>query len=101
MTDDRVDDLDDDLAEDRQVEAAGGRRRGSAGTAGCERRLMSCYGLAVQKFLLLSILLTTFLLPALAARIRSPRRALGTLVGTMLLAEVAYAVFLYTVYPLL
>lgn len=67
--------------------------------AGREQRPVSCYGLAVQKLLLLSILLATFVLPALAARVRSPRQALGSLLTTMLLAELAYAVLLYSVYP--
>ncbi|HTS81510.1 MAG TPA: hypothetical protein VMH40_12995 [Myxococcaceae bacterium] len=53
----------------------------------------------MQKLLLLSILLATFVLPALAARVRSPRQALGSLLTTMLLAELAYAVLLYSVYP--
>ncbi len=51
------------------------------------------------KFLLLSIVLLTFILPAYAARGRDPRRALLSVLGAMLMAEVGYAFFLLVVYP--
>jgi len=53
----------------------------------------------VLKLLLLSIVLSTFILPAIAARGRDPRRALRQGLLSMLGAEVCYAVFLYVVYP--
>jgi hypothetical protein len=53
----------------------------------------------VLKFLLLSILLLTFLLPAYAARIRDPRRALVSALVSMAFAELGYAFFLYVLYP--
>ncbi len=53
----------------------------------------------VLKFLLLSILLATFILPAVASRIREPRRALVSALTSMLFAEVCYAFFLYVLYP--
>ena len=51
------------------------------------------------KLLLLCILLATFLLPAHAARIREPRRALVSALVSMAVAELAYAFFLYFIYP--
>ena len=54
---------------------------------------------AVLKFLLLSILLLTFLLPAYAARMRDPRRALISTLVSMAFAELGYAFFLYVLYP--
>lgn len=53
----------------------------------------------MQKLLLLSILLVTFLLPAIAARVKHPRRALVSALAAMAVAELAYAFFLYFVYP--
>lgn len=51
------------------------------------------------KLLLLSIVLATFVVPALVARERDPRRALRQVLLAMLGVEVCYAVFLYVVYP--
>jgi hypothetical protein len=51
------------------------------------------------KFLLISILLFTFLLPAYAARMKDGRRALVSVLVSMAFAEVGYAFFLYVVYP--
>jgi len=53
----------------------------------------------VLKLLLLSIVLSTFVLPAFAARGRDPRRALRSVLVAMFAAEVCYAVFLLLVYP--
>jgi hypothetical protein len=53
----------------------------------------------VLKFLLLSILLLTVLLPAYAARMRDGRRALVSALVSMAVAELGYAFFLYFVYP--
>jgi hypothetical protein len=53
----------------------------------------------VLKFLLLSIVLATFIVPAYAARGKDPRRALLTALGTMALVEIAYAIFLLVIYP--
>lgn len=53
----------------------------------------------VLKFLLLSILILTFLLPAYAARMRDPRRALISALVSMAFAELGYAFFLYVIYP--
>jgi hypothetical protein len=53
----------------------------------------------VLKLLLLSIVLSTFVLPALAARGRDSRRALRSALVAMFAAEVCYAVFLLVVYP--
>jgi len=52
----------------------------------------------VAKFLLLSIILVTFVCPAYAARTTDPRRAFLTAVGGLLVAELAYAFFLYFLY---
>ena len=49
--------------------------------------------------LLLSIVLSTFVLPALAARGRDGRLALRQALLAMFAAEVCYAVLLYVVYP--
>jgi hypothetical protein len=57
------------------------------------------YHQGVLKFLLLSILLLTFLLPAYAARMRDPRRALISTLVSMAFAELGYAFFLYVLYP--
>lgn len=51
------------------------------------------------KFLLISILIFTLLLPAYAARMRDGRRALFSMLVSMAFAEIAYAFFLYVVYP--
>lgn len=51
------------------------------------------------KLLLFSILLCTFVLPAYAARAKDARRALWSLLGTMLLVELGYALFLFLLYP--
>jgi hypothetical protein len=53
----------------------------------------------VLKLLLLSIVLSTFLVPALAARGRDGPRALRQVLLGMFAAEVCYAVLLYVVYP--
>jgi hypothetical protein len=53
----------------------------------------------VLKFLLLSILLATFLIPAAAARVTQPRRAMVTMLIAMAVFEVGYAVFLLIIYP--
>ena len=53
----------------------------------------------VLKLLLLSLLLCTFFLPAYAARGKNARQALWSLLGTMLLVELGYAVFLFLAYP--
>jgi hypothetical protein len=55
--------------------------------------------LGVLKFLLLSILLLTFLLPAYAARMRDGRRALISALVSMAFAELGYAFFLWFLYP--
>ncbi len=51
------------------------------------------------KFLLLSIVLLTFVIPAYAARGADPRRALLSALGAMLLVEAGYALFLLVLYP--
>ncbi|HUM09604.1 MAG TPA: hypothetical protein VLT82_01520 [Myxococcaceae bacterium] len=51
------------------------------------------------KFLLLSIVLLTFIIPAYAARGKDPRRALLSALGAMALVELGYAFFLLLVYP--
>jgi hypothetical protein len=53
----------------------------------------------VLKLLLLSIVLSTFILPALVARGRDARRALRSVLLAMFAAEVCYALFLLFVYP--
>ena len=55
--------------------------------------------MSVLKLLLFSILLCTFVLPAYAARAKDARRALWSLLGTMLLVELGYALFLFLLYP--
>ena len=50
------------------------------------------------KFLLLSILLLTFILPAYAARMKDARRALLSALVSVLGAVVGYAFFLYFIY---
>jgi len=52
----------------------------------------------VLKLLLISVLLATFLLPALCASGRRPLPALRTLLLMMALVELAYAFFLGFVY---
>ena len=51
------------------------------------------------KLLLFAILLATFLLPAHAARMRDPRRALVSVLVSVAVAELGYAFLLYVVYP--
>lgn len=51
------------------------------------------------KLLLFSIILATFVVPAYAARGKDPRRALLSALGTMLLVEIGYAIFLLVIYP--
>jgi hypothetical protein len=51
------------------------------------------------KLLLFSIILATFLVPAYAARGKDPRRGLLSVLGTMLLVEIGYAIFLLVIYP--
>jgi hypothetical protein len=53
----------------------------------------------VLKFLLLSIVLLTFIVPAYAARGKDPRRALLSALAGMLIVEVGYALFLLVIYP--
>jgi hypothetical protein len=48
----------------------------------------------VLKLLLMSLLFATFLLPAAAAPARRPLSALRALLISMLIAELAYALFL-------
>jgi hypothetical protein len=52
----------------------------------------------VVKPLLISILIATFLLPVVAARVQRPRRALLSLLLLMFAVEVCYAVFLAVFY---
>jgi hypothetical protein len=59
----------------------------------------SGYHPPVLKLLMLSILLSTFILPAYAARMRDPRRALKSVLVSMAFAELGYAFFLYVLYP--
>jgi hypothetical protein len=59
----------------------------------------ACYHRSpVVKLLLLSILIATFVLPVLAARIRGRRKALLSLLLLMFTVEVCYAVFLAVFY---
>lgn len=60
---------------------------------------MTGYHRPVIRLLLLSILLATFLLPVVTARVRNPRRALASLLACVFAAELAYGLFLYVVYP--
>ncbi len=53
----------------------------------------------MTKFLLLGILLATFLVPLATARVRDPNRGLWTTLALMAVAEVAYALFLALLYP--
>ena len=50
------------------------------------------------KLLLTSVLFATFLLPVAVASSRSPARALRKLMVSILLAELAYAIFLKFLY---
>ena len=50
------------------------------------------------KLLLLSILIATFVLPVVAARVQQSRRALLSLLLLMFATEVCYAVFLVVFY---
>jgi hypothetical protein len=50
------------------------------------------------KLLLLSILVATFVVPVLAARVHQPRRALTSLLLLMFAVEVCYGVFLAVFY---
>ena len=50
------------------------------------------------KLLVLSILVLTFVLPAIAAKIGNPRRALFSMLVWMALVEVGYAFFLHFIY---
>ncbi|HZW89067.1 MAG TPA: hypothetical protein VFF12_08315 [Myxococcaceae bacterium] len=61
-------------------------------------RTDGCYHHLVVKLLLLSILVATFALPVLAARVQQARRALLSLLLLMFVAEVCYAVFLVVFY---
>ena len=56
------------------------------------------YHRRVLKLFVLSILLLTFLLPAVAARIGNPRRAFFSMLVWMAFVEVGYAFFLHYVY---
>jgi len=76
------------------------RTRADGGTPRAVRQrfgVSSCSG--VTKFLLLGILLATFLIPLGTARIRDPRRGLWTTLALIAVAEVAYAMFLVFLYP--
>jgi hypothetical protein len=53
-----------------------------------------CYHGLVDKFLLLSIVLATFVAPVAAAGQRNPRKALRNMLAPMIAAELAYALFL-------
>lgn len=53
----------------------------------------------MTKFLLLGILLATFLIPLVTARTRSPRRGLWLTLALITLAELGYAFFLAVLYP--
>lgn len=53
----------------------------------------------MTKFLLLGILLATFLVPLATGRMRDPKRGLWFTLVLMALAEVAYALFLALLYP--
>ena len=53
---------------------------------------------SVLKFLLLSVLIATFVAPALTAGAKNPRRALRFLVLAMSLVELGYAFFLRFLY---
>jgi len=66
--------------------------RGSGRTPACYHRF------AVAKLLLISILIATFILPIVAAKIRRPRRALVSLLVLMFTVQVCYAVFLVFFY---
>ena len=52
----------------------------------------------MKAFLLLSILLATFILPTLVARAREPRRALWSMLGALFLFELGYGTMLFLVY---
>ena len=53
----------------------------------------------MTKFLLLGILLATFLVPLATARVRNPRHGLWATLVLMAVVEVLYALFLFFVYP--
>ena len=61
-------------------------------SAGCYHRA------AVVKLLLPSIVIATFILPVVAARVREPRRALASLLLIMFAVEICYAFFLVVIY---
>jgi hypothetical protein len=52
----------------------------------------------VVKLFLMSILIATFLLPVVAAKVPQPRRALLSLLWLMFTVEACYAVFLVVFY---
>jgi hypothetical protein len=56
------------------------------------------YHCGVLKLLVFSILVLTFVLPAVAAKIGNPRRALFSMLVWMALVEVGYAFFLHFIY---
>jgi len=58
----------------------------------------ACYLAGVLKLLLISVLLATFVLPALTASGRRPLSALRAMLTVILLAELAYAFFLRFIY---
>jgi hypothetical protein len=58
----------------------------------------ACYACAVLKLLLMSMLLATFLVPAVAASGRKPLRALRIMLVFILIAELGYAFFLRFIY---
>jgi Ca2+/H+ antiporter len=58
----------------------------------------ACYLAGVLKVMLISVVLATFLLPALTASGKRPLSALRAMLMAILLAELAYALFLRFVY---
>jgi hypothetical protein len=76
-------------------------RRKSGGSPPPPRpgRAIACYVRApVVKLLLISIMIATFLLPVVAAKVQQPRRALFSLLLLMFTVEACYAVFLAVFY---
>ncbi len=57
-----------------------------------------CYLSRVLKLLLMSLLFATFLLPAAAAPSKKPLTALRAMLFSILIAELAYALFLRFIY---
>ena len=53
----------------------------------------------MQKFILISVILVTVLVPVLAARERNPRRALQKMVAWTVLGVAVYVLSLLLIYP--